>query len=361
MRYRQLVKCLGLVVFVLLLSSCGGGGGGGGAPPSDASLTYSYYVDVARGDDGNPGTAAAPFRTITRASTVAGAGDTVKVAPGTYDTTSGEAFPITLPSRCELIGDLGGPISSTRIVGDGPIPGEVSARASLIVGEGARVTGFEISVGYEPLTFGILARNVTAVVDGNRFSAGYGGIRLDGTGDTTVANNRFDTGSYGVIGTGVTGRPLVVNNEFGTISLPLDFSGSPIIRGNTITGNGMVGIQIQNGSPLIEQNMFTHASGYTYGAVRCGGTPRLRGNVFDVGGLSLRIDMGGIPDLGTPEDPGGNRFLAGGVAVSLEHAAAISAVGNTWFNTPLRCGVDIVVIVDGGEVVWGTGGGERCP
>jgi hypothetical protein len=48
-----------------------------------------YYVSTS-GSDSNPGTAAAPFRTITRAYSAASAGTTIHVAPGTYtDYTSG--------------------------------------------------------------------------------------------------------------------------------------------------------------------------------------------------------------------------------------------------------------------------------
>lgn len=51
-----------------------------------ASAT-DYYVSTA-GSDSNPGTAAAPFKTIQKAAAVATAGSTVHVLPGTYNTTT---------------------------------------------------------------------------------------------------------------------------------------------------------------------------------------------------------------------------------------------------------------------------------
>ncbi|MGH8882643.1 MAG: right-handed parallel beta-helix repeat-containing protein, partial [Stackebrandtia sp.] len=51
--------------------------GGGGTPTGD------YYVATS-GSDGNPGTSAAPVKTIQKAANVAGPGDTVIVRDGTY-------------------------------------------------------------------------------------------------------------------------------------------------------------------------------------------------------------------------------------------------------------------------------------
>jgi hypothetical protein len=64
------------------------GVGVGAAPhahsaPVSAS-NYNYYVSLT-GSDSNPGTAAAPFQSIVRASKVALPGTTIHVAPGTYE------------------------------------------------------------------------------------------------------------------------------------------------------------------------------------------------------------------------------------------------------------------------------------
>src|SRR5687767_9673651 len=49
----------------------------------DTATAIRYYVAV-DGADANPGSAAAPFRTIQKAADVASAGDTVIVRPGIY-------------------------------------------------------------------------------------------------------------------------------------------------------------------------------------------------------------------------------------------------------------------------------------
>src|SRR5262245_6006895 len=54
-----------------------------------SAQSATLYVST-QGNDSYPGTAAQPFRTITRAYSSAGAGTTILVAPGTYtDYSSG--------------------------------------------------------------------------------------------------------------------------------------------------------------------------------------------------------------------------------------------------------------------------------
>jgi predicted outer membrane repeat protein len=66
------------------------------AVPSAAAVTpTTYWVDDG-GSDGNPGTEAEPFKTITNAASVALSDDTIMVKPGLYDAANGETFPISL-------------------------------------------------------------------------------------------------------------------------------------------------------------------------------------------------------------------------------------------------------------------------
>lgn len=57
----------------------------------------TLWVDAAAGNDANPGTAAQPLRSITRAVALAGNGDRIWVEPGTYGPTpTGEVLPIRI-------------------------------------------------------------------------------------------------------------------------------------------------------------------------------------------------------------------------------------------------------------------------
>ena len=57
------------------------------------------------GDDAGSGLAGSPFRTLTKALSVAVDGDTVTVASGDYDVPGGESFPLLIPDGVSIVGD----------------------------------------------------------------------------------------------------------------------------------------------------------------------------------------------------------------------------------------------------------------
>ena len=69
------------------------------------------------GERRNPGNAAHPFKTITKALGVATAAQQVTVRPGTYDVANGESFPLQIPANVALVGDEPGRGVATKIVG----------------------------------------------------------------------------------------------------------------------------------------------------------------------------------------------------------------------------------------------------
>ncbi|MDJ0972879.1 MAG: DUF1565 domain-containing protein [Planctomycetota bacterium] len=154
-----LVRLALLLTLALATAACGGGSVViGGAP--------DYYVDVAIGSDANDGSAAAPFKTITRGLEAAALGSTVYVAPGMYDAVIGESFPLEIPTGVRLIGDQpnkgNGPIP-TVIFGGALVPGEVEANttAAVLPGMDVAIGGFVI---HNPLTLqGI--RHTGVIVD----------------------------------------------------------------------------------------------------------------------------------------------------------------------------------------------------
>ncbi|TGN14052.1 DUF1565 domain-containing protein, partial [Leptospira mayottensis] len=70
----------------------------------------THYVDSISGNDSNAGTKSAPYRTITKAILASKADGTkvIYAAPGTYDTSIGETFPIYIPDGVNLYGDYDG-------------------------------------------------------------------------------------------------------------------------------------------------------------------------------------------------------------------------------------------------------------
>ncbi|OMI18169.1 LIC10774 family surface protein [Leptospira weilii] len=66
----------------------------------------TYYVDALHGSDSNTGiTPSLPFKTITKAASLAVSGDGILVAAGTYNSALGEVFPIKIADGVTILGD----------------------------------------------------------------------------------------------------------------------------------------------------------------------------------------------------------------------------------------------------------------
>ncbi|MCA8955076.1 MAG: DUF1565 domain-containing protein, partial [Planctomycetes bacterium] len=66
-----------------------------------------YWVSSLRGNDANPGTAAQPFKTLTKAFGAAKLGDRVLVLPGRYAPSTGENFPLVVADGVQVLGTNG--------------------------------------------------------------------------------------------------------------------------------------------------------------------------------------------------------------------------------------------------------------
>ncbi|MCK4537600.1 MAG: DUF1565 domain-containing protein [Candidatus Krumholzibacteria bacterium] len=333
-----------------------------------------YYADASSGLDTNPGTSEEPFKTITHAVSIAGTDNIIGVLPGTYDAALGETFPIRPKQGQSLIGDIpnkGLGAVTTTIYGSGDASPIDSYLSAIVGADQAMVAGFDIGAPYTIRTFGIYLADVVMTIKDNSFTSTttnlYGGIRARGTGATMITRNDFLTSAYGVYSNSCTGGMIIEANDFLTMSIPVDVVGDPnntIIRGNTFVGTGQIGVQVQHGVPLIEDNVFNNPGGYSnYGAVRCQGAtanPTIRSNTF-ICARGIRIDNALSPDMGTAGDPGENDF-SGVTVESIYHmgTAFLNAIGNTWPHASPICGTDIV-LTSSGTITWGTGLGEECP
>jgi len=340
-----------------------------------AQVVADYYVDADLGNDQYPGTSINPWRTITHAIASADEHTVIRVRPGTYDEALGEVFPLILKRGQTLEGDIenrGAGIAATVIYGlASVVPPFGSDKAVIQCADGSIVAGFSIGGPYASQGYGICSYNIDVTVLDNTFTSEttdlYGGVRLFGIGDATVGNNDFMTTACGVYAVNFTGSLLLEGNDLRTMSIPVDIlssSSDVIVRGNRIVGNGQVGVQVQSGTPLIEDNRFELTGGYaTYGAIRCPfdtSNPTVRGNTF-ICARGVRIDDNASPDLGTAGDPGLNDF-SGVSAAPIYHTgpATVYAIGNIWPHDVPLCGTDIVV-TSTGQVIWGSGAGEQCP
>lgn len=87
-----------LAVYMFLIVILGCGGGGAAAPTGPAEPVGTIFVDSVNGNDLSGDSTILPFRTVSYAIDNIGGATQIKLAPGTYDSGSGEVFPILVPA-----------------------------------------------------------------------------------------------------------------------------------------------------------------------------------------------------------------------------------------------------------------------
>ncbi len=194
------------------------------APPRGSALGKTYYV-APGGSDAAAGTAAAPWKTLQKAANMAVAGDTVRVAAGTYAGMNVYGRPG---------GTAGAPI---RFLAD---PGVVIDRVpgSGLPNDGAAGINIERSGGH------YVVQGFTVRGDGSMQKAG---IRATGSDHTRLLNNTVRRAFTGIFVSG--SRGVVV--EGNTCADATDQHGIYVsgcqgcaIRGNTCSGNNWDGIHL---------------------------------------------------------------------------------------------------------------------
>ena len=267
------------------------------APPAAAAVTIHVPAD---------------YDTVGAALDAAVDGDTIVVAPGTYEEE------LDFEGKDVALVSSGGP-EVTTLTGAG-------AHRVFIVGPGGRVEGFTItgSTTTETTPTGQVLIG-DAVVTGNRFVgnahqgldwAGALSIAHTNDGQGIVTNNVF-TGNTcsqaskgGVVQVEGLAHPLIANNLFVENPCPVDLrvrqSSSPLIVNNTFVGGGSgVGIAIAVNSDAGEQvrnNIITEQS---IGILNESAAPHgidhnlLGGNQFDYFGFASQTgsngNLGGVP------------------------------------------------------------------
>jgi len=222
------------------LAGCGGGGGGDGGNGSTGADVL--YVDVAKGLDGNPGTEAAPFQSISRAlqsvqtAPAREAGTRIRIEPGVYDSCC-ETFPLVVPSGVvlEKIG-LG---SSPVIRGGGAIPPAYGTgfTAAVVVEAYAMVRGLEITntlgTASPPFHYGVLmGGDEAAVINCSVVNSEAGGIRVVAGNDILIDSCSIGGHTTGVglhfAGGGVGGRVSSTGITFNRIGVEYDAPGAAL-------------------------------------------------------------------------------------------------------------------------------------
>jgi parallel beta-helix repeat protein len=290
------------------------------------ALSNLLYVNPITGNDSASGSQVTPLKTITKATQQATAGSSIRLMPGTYSAATGEVFPLVVPSNVTVVGD-----ESQK-------------------GKGIQITGsgryLSASFGGQNVTFKLESLSILkGVTITNRESRGTG-IWIESTNPTVVNCTLVNCQREGIFVTG-TAKPIVTDcvffqNAAAGISIVREAKGE--YRNNVCQNTGY-GIAIgDNAAPLLVGNrIFENRSGIVLSRAA---RPVLRNNIIErntEAGLVILETC--VPDLGNPQEPGGNAMRDNG-EVDLQNATnpqiTIVSVGNQLNPTRLQGAIELL-------------------
>lgn len=284
------------------------------------------YVNPSTGNDSSAGTQSAPFKTLTKALQSAPAGATLRLATGTYNSASGETFPIVIPTNITVIGD-----ESTK------------GKGILITGSGRYLSA---SFGGQNVTFRLeTAAKLQGVTVTNPDSRGTG-IWVESTNPTIVNCTFTNCLREGIFATG-TAKPIVTDctffqNAAAGLSIVREAKGE--YRKNICQNTGY-GIAVgDNAAPLLVENrVFENRAGVVLSRAA---RPVLRGNIIERNTESGMIVLETcVPNLGNPQEPGGNAIRDNGefdIQNATNPQVTIVSVGNQLNPTRLQGAIELL-------------------
>ena len=220
----------------------------------------TLYVNPEIGSDRAAGREEEPLQTVTRALEIADPNTVIVLAPGRYNRSSGEVFPLQLKPGVTIQGEPGSRERSAIIEGGGTFesPTRSQQNAAILAADRAGIAQVAIS---NPEGYGVWVESASPtiletafvgnrqtgiyVTDGsprvqnNYFSGNQvAGLIVFGLSSASIASNTFDsTGDAIRIAEGAT--PEIVGNRMtnNNAGLVLIGNAAPVIRNNQVVGN----------------------------------------------------------------------------------------------------------------------------
>ncbi len=255
------------------------------------ALGATWYVATTGNDSNSCSSTSAPCKTINGAIAKAAAADTVKVAVGTYTSSSGTS--VVMIDRAITVSG-GWDTSFSSQTGMSTIDGQ-NARQGISTGTSA-INHLVVQNGYATFGAGIRTSGTVTldsiIVAYNWATWMGGGIYVDGTltiSNTSIHHNRAGNDGSGAGGGGgihVQSGPLIVNSStLAANSIFGNYSGSAIdnwgpvtLNNTTVTGNiGAPALQPTSSAPLVLNNSTVTAN--TSGIWNEGGTITLSNTI----------------------------------------------------------------------------------
>jgi hypothetical protein len=142
-----------------------------GVGEKKAAFTVTAITAGPMGDDNNRGTTDSPFKTFTKAITVASANDTVSLLEGKF--SAGETWGKPIPDKITIVGAS---TAGTVLEGPGAAGGSVNADGFLFAGD---ATVKNLTVGYFNYNFHINKGGTIAIENVKAVGARYDGMYID--------------------------------------------------------------------------------------------------------------------------------------------------------------------------------------
>ncbi|MEL7358972.1 MAG: S-layer homology domain-containing protein [Cyanobacteria bacterium J06560_6] len=234
------------------------------------------YVSPA-GQDDNEGTAKFPLETITRALQQARPGSVVQLAPGLYQ--NGEQFPLQVPDGVTIAGDA---TRSATIQGGGDLAGR---SVTVVLGDRAQLREITIT---NPTGTGVVTKEGAALLVRNRIvSCQQHGVLVIGTAQPFLSENEFANSGNSGVAIVDRARGEVRQNSFQKSSegIALRSFSAPLIINNQFSENRCAILVTDEARPVLRQNQAI--------------------NNQETG---LWTQDRAAPDIGQPQDLGGNWF-----------------------------------------------------
>ncbi len=250
--------------------------------------TNILYVNPDKGiNQSGGGTSVAPYKTITYALNIAPAGATIQLTPGTYNSNSGEKFPLVMKNKVALKGNESKQGQGILITGGGLYISPTFARQNITIltENGSVISGVSITNPNQRGT-GVWIESTNPTISSSTFANSFReGVFVTGTGNPQIINNIFSQNRGNGISVAKAAQGEIRNNVFQNTGFGLAIGGksTPLVAGNQIIQN-KVGIYInESAKPILRNNV-------------------IQNNTQD----GIVVTVNGLPDLGTSVNPGGN-------------------------------------------------------
>lgn len=287
--------------------------------PATATATAIYVNPATGADSAASNSEATPYKTITFALSKAQPGTVIQLAGGTYNSESGEKFPLFIQQGVTLRGDDASKGQAILITGSGSYTSRTFAAQNMTIraDKDSTITGVTVTNPNQRGT-GVWVESTNPTITNSTFvNSGREGIFVTGTGNPKIENNVF------------------TENKGNGVSVAKSATGE--IRNNLFQSTGF-GIAVSDlATPLITDNQIIQ----NYGGIVVTGSakPVLRNNVIqdnrDHGLVALQKSL---PDLGTQENPGKNLIRNNG---KKDPKKLFDVLNATTQNTIIAVGNDI--------------------